>query len=187
MSRFQSPYRATATLTAVLAFTLLASRPAGAVSPSKKKWALGIEAGWRTWWHYNRSTFDTTPPQTVLGEAQLTYWHEDLIGFYALYNRNVRDNYAQMWGGGVKFQAISLNLGFLNPFRAILIADYVRYYTTAAVPPQTWVTPTWLLRYGGGFTLGFSGTPLYISPQVMGSNPNGSFFLAPYLGVGLEL
>lgn len=150
---------------------------------------IGIEFGARYSGHYNRIRVLSTPPETIMGEAQLVLWYQKFVGFYGLFSYSVKGGKTQMIGGGIKLPFIVLvssSKKFVKGVALILVADTVKYSLGPVRAPDDYPTAGLAFRYGAGMTWEFAKIGIYLDTSFMVGMFSGNFFVAPLAGIGMK-
>jgi hypothetical protein len=154
----------------------------------KRTWNTSIGVGVRYFTHYNRERVLSTPPETAMGELQLTASFRQVIAIYGFVSTGVAKADSFMLGAGLKLPFLTLNSGrkgVVGGLNLFLLADGGMYSLQEPVFPEDYISSGFLFRYGAGAGWNFGATKLYLDTTLMVTDMNDNFFIAPYIGIGL--
>jgi hypothetical protein len=155
----------------------------------KREWYVSAGIGARYFTHYNRIRKLSTPPESISGEFQFVASFRRAIAMYGYAATSVAKSDALMVGGGLKLPFLTLSsskgalVGGVNLF---LVADGGYYSLQAPVAPEAYEPTGFMFRYGGGVGWNIGNSRLYIDSSMMVTDMNDNFFIAPYVGVGMN-
>jgi hypothetical protein len=160
-------------------------------SSRSKRSAVSFTLGVRYWVHYNRITVASTPPESVLAEAQLNYWISGgSFGFQLSGATAISLTQATYFGLGVRLKALNIQSGkavVVGGFSLILFADGLLFNVAAPVAPQSYEPSGFLIRYGASINWLFGGSgKFYLDTTMAVSNFQDNFFIGPYVGIGVK-
>lgn len=163
------------------------SKGKGRSSSSSSQVRFGFEAAARMMFHYNRTRVVSTPPESIMAEAQLQTWYRNRVMVYGSYAKSVAQGAGQGFGGGVKipFVGIESSSGF-GGITLALAADFLSYSIDPSVHPYSYPSSYFLFRYGGSIHLGFADGAVYLDGTAMVTNLNDNLFVAPLVGLGFR-
>lgn len=155
----------------------------------RKDWSFALDVGARYFAHYNQKYVISTPPPTLLGEAEIIAWYKKAVGLYVSYGFSLDSTAATALSAGAKIPFLSLSgdsSSFISGVNFLAIVDLSLVNLPAPIPPMTYNTSNLLFRYGLAINWGFANTGIYLDTTAMLTNFNGNVFLAPYLGLGCQ-
>lgn len=153
--------------------------------PSGWHWALN--AGVSPTFHYNRAP-GLNLPDAVMANVRVSYWYERAIGFYAFAETSsLSFDQDRVFGLGVRLPVITFvaPLTGVKLFRQIslqMMADAVHFKLAG----YTGGDPNGITVRGGlSIVWSFFFTKIHLETSTWASSMYNSFYLAPYVGLGI--
>jgi hypothetical protein len=154
-----------------------------------KALSTSITLGVRYWIHYNRVTNISTPPESLLGEAQLNFWLKGILGIQLFGSTAVSMTPGTYFGAGVRLQAISITSGkaaVVSGFSLMLLADVALFNVAQPIPPQTYEPSGVMIRYGASVNWFLGKGKFFLDTTMSVSTFQGNFFIGPFFGLGMK-
>lgn len=151
---------------------------------SNKSSPLGFEIGVRMMRHYKNLNLHSTPPRSVLYEAQIAYWPHNIVGLTAIVGKGFSGANSVEYGAGLRvpFFSIVKAADSHAVFGGISIeaaVEYLKYHLPEAIFPDTYKNDVGIARFGGYIDIEFKHSPVFFTLSFLATRFSDNVFMAP--------